>query len=171
MNERHALVVVDVGIAHGAAVKHQRVVEQVAVAIGRVLQLVEEVGQQADVIAIELGELRDFRRGFAVVRAGMERRLDAALGPDAAAHVAAHLEGGDAGGLGHEGQGLQIEHQLDVLFVGIGHAERRCGQRAGFAAGIVLFDALDAALDFAHVVEIGVEAVAVAGAEAFLQAR
>ena len=61
--QRHALVVVDVRIAHGAAVEHHRMVQQVAVAIRRVLQLVQEIRQQADVIAVQLGELGDLARG------------------------------------------------------------------------------------------------------------
>ena len=44
---RHALVVVDVGIAHRAAVQHHRMVQQIAVAVRRVLQLLEEIRQQA----------------------------------------------------------------------------------------------------------------------------
>ena len=158
-DQRHALVIVDVRIAHRAAVHHHRMIQQIAVAIRGVLQLLQEVRQQADVIAVELREFGDLGGIFAVMRAGMERRLHAAFRPHAAADVAAHLECRDAGDVGHERQRLQIEHQLDVLFERIGHAERSGRQRAGFAARIVFFDFLNAALDLAHVVQIRVQAL------------
>ena len=47
----------------------------------------------------------------------------------------------------------------------------RGGQGARLAAGVVLLDPLNAPLDLADVVQIGVQAAAVAGAEVLLQAR
>src|SRR5579872_556021 len=48
---RHALVIVRVGIAQRAAVQNQRMIQQVAVAVGRVLQFFQKIRDQADVIA------------------------------------------------------------------------------------------------------------------------
>ena len=45
------------------------VIQEATVAIRGVLQFFEEVRQQADVVAVELGELRDFRGTFLVMRA------------------------------------------------------------------------------------------------------
>lgn len=55
----------------------------------------------------------------AVVRLG---NADGAV--DAVAAIAAHQERGDAGGVGLEGHGHQVEHQAGVLFVGGGDAGR-----------------------------------------------
>ena len=54
-----------------------------------------------------------------------------------------------------ERQHLQVEHQLDVLFPRIGHAEGRRRQLALLAAGVALLDLLDAPLDLADAVQIG----------------
>ena len=70
--QRAALVVVHVRVAHRRAVDDQRVVEQVAVAVRRVLQLLEEVRQQADVVLVDLRELDDAILALAVVRRGVE---------------------------------------------------------------------------------------------------
>ena len=92
------------------------------------------------------------------MRHRVERRLDAALGEDAVARVAAQLERRHARHVRREGQHLQIEHQLDVLFPRVGHAERRRRQLALVAAGVVLLDLLDAPFDLADAVEIRVRA-------------
>src|SRR5580704_4554858 len=42
-NHRHAFMIVDVRIAHGAAVQNHGMVQQIAVAIRRVLQFLEEI--------------------------------------------------------------------------------------------------------------------------------
>ncbi len=51
---RHVVVQVLVGVAHVGPVEDQRVVEQSAVAIGRLLQLVDEVGQALHVILVDV---------------------------------------------------------------------------------------------------------------------
>src|SRR5258708_2487999 len=114
---RHALVVVNIAVAHGAAIQNHRMVQQIAVTVRRVLQLLQEVRQQADMVAVEFGELRDFRRILLVMRARMKRSLHSALRKHARTHIAAHLERGHSSGLRHESQDLQIEHQPDMLFV------------------------------------------------------
>ena len=86
---------------------------------------------------------------LAVVRRGWNGCGDAALRVDAAGAVAAHLEREHARDVGGERERLQVEHQLDVLAERVGHADRRAGQLARLAAGVVRLDALDAALDLA----------------------
>src|ERR1700730_261761 len=98
-------------------------VQQAAVAVGRVLQLFEEVRNQTDVVAGDLGEVGDLGRRLAVMRSRVERNLHAAFRVNALADVATHLEGGDAGGVGGEGQRLKIEHQLDVIFERVRHTD------------------------------------------------
>ena len=62
-------------------------------------------------------------------------------------------------------QRLQVEHQLDVLVERIGHAGRRAGQLAASPLDVAGLDALDAPLDLAHVFEIALHALPVAGVE------
>ena len=87
---------------------------------------------------------------------------DADLRISALAEFARHHEGEDAGDVGLPGGGDEVEHEADVFVEEIGHADG--GVEGGLA--LVAFGALDAALDFAHVVEIVGETCAVAGAEA-----
>jgi len=64
---RHIIVQMLVRITHVAAVQHQRVIQQAAVAVIGVLQLVDEVGQHLDVILVDLRELVDTTGIFTVV--------------------------------------------------------------------------------------------------------
>jgi hypothetical protein len=77
-----SLVFVDVGITHRASIHHQRVVEQRAVAVGRVLELLDEVGGLADVVGVQLCELEDRLGDFAVMLQRVERYLHTAVGVD-----------------------------------------------------------------------------------------
>ena len=67
-NHRHLLVRVPMRIAHVAALVDQHVIEHRAVAVGHVLQLLDEVRQVLHVIAVDLGVVRDVLRLVAVVR-------------------------------------------------------------------------------------------------------
>ena len=51
--DRQRIVIVLVAVAQGAAIENQRMIEQRAVAVGRRLQLFEEVGQDIHVVAVE----------------------------------------------------------------------------------------------------------------------
>jgi sugar (pentulose or hexulose) kinase len=57
--QRAAFVVVHVRVAHRRAVDHQRILEQVLVALTQVLELLEEVRHERDVMLVDLRELRD----------------------------------------------------------------------------------------------------------------
>ena len=84
-------------------------------------------------VAVDLREVEDALVALAVVRGDVEAGVDAGLRVDAVRHVAAQLERDDAGDVRRERDDLQVEHQLDVLVVGIRHADRRAGQLARFA--------------------------------------
>ena len=114
---RHALVVMNIAVAHGAAIQNHGMIQQIAITIRRVLQLLEEARKQADMVAVEFCELRDLRWILLMMRARMKRSLYSALREHARTHIAAHLERGNASGLRHESQDLQIEHQPYMLFV------------------------------------------------------
>ena len=152
--ERHPLVVVQVGVAHRRSVDQQRVVQQRAVAVRRVLQLLEQVRHQADVIGVERREVEDLLLLAAVVRRVVERALEAALRIAAVRRVAPQLEREDARDVGRERQHLQVEHQLDVLAERVRHADRRRRQLPQLAAAVARLDDLDPPLDLAHVLEI-----------------
>jgi hypothetical protein len=110
------------------------------------------------VIAIDLGVLSDLRRALAMVRCRVKRRVDASLFEDALAHVAAQLEGRYARDIGHEGQHLQVEHQLDMLFIRLRNAQRSGGQSCSASLRVVAFDVLNAMLKRANIGEILIEA-------------
>ena len=77
MRQRIARVLIR--IAHAAAVEDQRVIEQRAVAVGRRVQLLQELGEQLDVVGVDLGDLGDVLRVVAVVRDRMVLLGDADL--------------------------------------------------------------------------------------------
>ena len=105
-------------------------------------------------VAVDLAELDDRVLAAAVVRRRVERPVGAAQRVDPARRVAAHLEREHAGDVALEGEGLHVEHQLDVLVERVGHAGRRRRQLARLAAHVPLLDPLDAPLDLADVVEV-----------------
>src|SRR5438067_3265452 len=57
--QRHALVVVDVRVAHRRSVDDQAVVEQRGITLAGVLQLLEQIRNHAHVVAVDLRELQD----------------------------------------------------------------------------------------------------------------
>ncbi len=122
---RHALMVMNIAVAHGAAIQNHRMIQEIAVTIRRVLQLLKKVRKQADMVAVEFCELRDFRWILLMMRARMKGSLYSALREHPRTHIAAHLERGNASGFRHESQDLQIEHQPDMFFVRIRHAQGR----------------------------------------------
>ena len=76
----------------------------------------------------------------------------------------------DARDIGLIRQSHQIEHQLGMLFVIVGNADRaRRDTRPALELALLLLGELDAALDLANVVEIFGHLVAVARAKLALQ--
>ena len=97
-----------------------------------------------------------------MMRGRVPRGRAAALGKHAVAGVAAQLEGRDAGDIRRESQHLKIEHQLDVFFPRVGHANRRGRQfSVGPCASVVFLDLLDAAFDLTDVFQVVVQTVAI----------
>ena len=77
--QRAALVVVHVRVAHRRSVDDRRVLEQIALAIGGLLQPIEEVRQQADVVAVDLRELENALVAILVMRRDVEAGGDAGI--------------------------------------------------------------------------------------------
>ena len=50
--DRHAYMVVNVGVAHGASVQDERMIEQVSIPVGSALELLKEVRHLGDMILI-----------------------------------------------------------------------------------------------------------------------
>src|SRR5580658_7673102 len=69
---RHVEVDMLIGVSHVAAIENQRMIQQRAVAVGCLCHAVDEVGEHLDVILVDLRELLDFLRIFAVMRSAME---------------------------------------------------------------------------------------------------
>jgi len=78
--DRKRGVIVQVAVAHGAAVQNQGMIQQRSVAVLNVLHLVQQVGNQADVIGVDLGQLFEFLGIVLVMRSGVERIGHANLG-------------------------------------------------------------------------------------------
>ena len=113
-----------VGVPHVAAPHDQRVVEQRAVAIRRLRQLLDEVREALHVVEVDLRPVLAPLRVLAVVRARVVRRPHAGLGIRAQADVAGDHQRRHARDVALERERLQIEVQLDVLVERLGHAER-----------------------------------------------
>ena len=90
--QRRAAMVVDVRVGHRRAVEDEAVREQVAVAVGCVLQLLEQIGNHAHVIPVDLRELEDALLALAVMRRVVEAGRHAALRIRAARRVASELQ-------------------------------------------------------------------------------
>ena len=118
---RQILVRMAVAVAQAAAVDDERVIEQRAVAVGRVLHLVDEAREQLHVHRVDLGHPLDPLGVAAVVRERVVRigHADLRIRPHAA--FASHHQRDDAGHVGLEGDQLQVEHQVDV--VGVEHRD------------------------------------------------
>src|SRR5437762_1024552 len=106
-----------------------------------------------------------------MVRCGMEAGLDAALWIRPARRVASELEREHARDVRRECKSDQIHHQMDVLLERIGDTDRRLRHLPLLASAVVRLHFLNAALELADVVEILVEARAIAGPELPLQLR
>ena len=163
---RQFVVRVDVGVAQAAAVENQAVIQQVAVAIRRVLQLLQEVGERLHQVRVDLGDVGDLHRIVLVMRDGVVPVGDADLAVRPVAAGAAQHERDHARHVGLEGDHLQVHHQLGVIFErfrrGTGTLHRR-----NLHLGALLLGLLDAPLDIADRFQVFAELVAVARAESW----
>ena len=142
-------------------------IEQRAVAVRRRAQLLEEVREEPDVIAVEHREALVVLLHVRVMRQRVERVAHAALRVDGAAQLLAQQERRDARDLGLPRQHLQVVHQLDVLLDVTRHARRRGRHRE--IVRELLPGLLHATLDLAHVGQVLIEARAIGGRQLALQ--
>ena len=161
-NHGNVVVVVDVGVAHAAAIEDDRVIEQTTVAVRNRLQLLQEVGHRLDVIRIQLRVRLHLLGIVAVVRHRVVRLGQTDLGIRAIDVFPRHHQRADASDVGLERQHLQVEHQLDVLLERWRHADRLLRHRK---IAVVRFGLRNALLDVANGVEILSQLRAIARAE------
>ena len=166
-HHRQRIEGVDVGVAHTRAPQQQRVVEQRAVAVRDRLQPGQVLADQLRVVGVGGGVLLDPLLLVLVVGDGMVRLGDAEVRIGPAAQLAAQHEGEDAGDVGLEGDGHQVEHQPDVIAVVVGDADRRIGRRD--RRGVLPLGALEAELDLADVLQVVVHAATIGGGQPSLQ--
>ena len=114
---RQRVVIVLIRIRHAAAVHDQRVIEQAAVAVGRVGELAQEIRDRgARVVLVELREPLDVRGNPRVVRRVVEALVHAAARIQPVAELARDHERRDAREIGRPREREQVEHQHRVLF-------------------------------------------------------
>ena len=167
--DRKLLRIVLVRVAVTAAVEEQAVVEQRAIAVGRRLQLLQEVRQRRRVMRVDLGQQRDLLRRIPMMRQPMMPFGDADFRIRAATQLLRQHEGADPRQIGLVGEHLQVQHQLRVL-------EERRGHRGGLLhegqfARALGFGGLEPELDVANGLQVVVEADAIGGPDALLRAR
>ena len=144
-------------------------IEQRAVAVRRVLQLLEEVPELRDVVGLDLDVLLHLLGPVLVVGDGMMAVGDANLRIRPVADLARDHERHDARDIGLVGQRHQVVHQLDVLLVVERHT-RRTRRQLQILVALALLGALNPPLNLAHVLEILRHHLAVGRAELQLQA-
>ena len=115
------VVRVNVRFTQAAAERHERMIEQRAVAIGRVLQLFQQIREHRDVKLVDLHQLLEPLGVPLVMRDGMVPIGDPDFAVCAVAAVAAEHERGDARHVRLPGDDLHVEHQLRVLLVVVGY--------------------------------------------------
>ena len=125
---------------------------------GVALQLVEEGGEHFHVIGVDLGLHFHALRIVLVMRHGMVAVGHADLRIGAGAELARQHEADNAGDVALEGDGPQVEQQRGVIGEGIGDAHGGFGRAVAGGFAVLLFGLGDAAFDFAHVLEVIVDA-------------
>ena len=182
---------VGVAIADARAEEDHRVVEDVGVAFGEALQCLEKVGELGGVPGVDALVLVELFLVAFVVGDGVVTSADAIKeGEVFSGDGVAKHEGGDAGGVGPEGEGDEVEHEACVLgvvdaldgaeafFVSshgganafVEGGELACGLFADVLAGSDLGGfVFNAAFDFADAFEVLLELVLVLDAEGSLE--
>ena len=167
---RQVGVLVQVAVADAAAVDGHRVVEEVAVAVRGLPQLLEETAQQRDVIEVDLRLPGHVVGVVPVVGHGvvLVRNPDLREGPGTG--LASQHQRPDAGDVGLPGEGQQIEHQRGVLLEVLGDVDGAVGQ-VDLGPIVPRLGASDALLEVAHRVEILAQLVAVGRPQGALEAQ
>ncbi len=125
--------------------------------------------EQRDVIGLDLHQLCEFHRIVLMMGRGMMRLGHAHLRVTALAEFPGEHEGEDPGLIRLICEGEEIEHEPGVLVVRVGHTDGSSGDRQRCRA--LLFGNLQAALDFADVIQIVAQTGAIARAEVVLETR
>src|SRR4051812_30757956 len=168
--DREVHVIVNVGVAHAAAIEVQRVVEQRAVPFRRRFQFFEKVRKERDVERVDLRHPRNLFRVVAMMRERMVRIRDTDLRIGPVARFTGELERDYTRDVSLKCEDLEIEHQLRVIRVGRWHACRAIeigedvllGRRLRF---------LDAAFHLANGVQVLADASAILRTEVLLEAH
>src|SRR4029450_2649364 len=142
-------------------------VQEVAVTVRRLFQLVEKVRKRVDVIAIKDGKLVHV---LAIV--GMMRRIvksfpNAALGINGSTGFVRVEQSRNAGDLGLISKSLKVPHQFEMLFKVVGYSNGRVRQRdisLRLLSGLV-----DSTLDLTHFLQVLAEPRAVSRRQFFLK--
>ena len=182
---------VGVAIADAGAEEDHGVVEDIGATFGKALHLLEKVGELGAVPGVDTLVLVELFSVALVVGDGVVTAADAIKKGEIFARdgVAKH-EGGDAGGVGPEGEGDEVEHEAGVLgvidaldgaeaFFVSAHGGADAFVEGGELAGRVFADVLagsdlrglvfNAAFDFADAFEVLLELVLVFGSEGALE--
>ncbi len=146
------IVIMLIAIAHAAAVEDHGMIEQRAVAVFGRTQFLNEIGQQAGVIAIDQSELIHAHAVIRMMRRHMEPVAHAALRINCATGVARIHHGRDARDVRLKRQSLQVEHDLEVVVERFRNPYGSIGHFHVFRR--LVLGLLDAPLDLAYVVEV-----------------
>ena len=166
---RHVVGRVRVAVAHPGTVHQHHLVQERPVTIRRRPQLLDERREQADVIGVDLRQLRERLGHVAVMRQRMVRIRHVDLRVGAATQLVPGHEGGDPRAIGLVRQQLQVVHQSRMLGETGRHAHRPRHQR-DLPISLRLDD-FDAPLDVTDRVEIRADFRAVTWTETALQPR
>src|SRR6266850_3727614 len=151
--DRQVDVVMDVRIAHAAAIKIEGMVQQRPISIGCRFQFSEKFSEERNVELIDLCHLGDLLRIVAVMGERMMGIRDADFRIGAIARFSSELEGNDPGDIALQCQHLQIEHQPRVVRISGGYSDWPIEIRQRIADGVSL-RFLNAPLDLAHRLEV-----------------
>src|SRR5262245_24639602 len=122
-------------------------------------------------VFVDLSVLRYALRILSVMRSGMESGCHAAFREGASGDVAAHLDCRDAIDVAGKRNGLQIEHQLQMLGPIARNTDWRQRQIAKLTVGVLLFNSCDPSFDLPDVLRVVIEARPIGGTECRFQAR
>ena len=121
---RHVVPMVQQAVAHARAEVHERAVEQRTVAVRRVLQLLDELGELHHLIRRDARVLLDALRRVLVVRRSVMRLFDADVHVAPAAALVAEHQAEDARDVALERDMEQVVHDGHVIVEVLGDTDR-----------------------------------------------
>ena len=119
----NVIVLMLIRVAHVGPMQNQSVIQQRAIAVRRLLQLLRQICRRRHVVPVELGIVGNGRRDVRVVRPAMETNTGAAVREQfvlreriaSTGQVACAQQGCNAGDVGLEGEGDQVVVHLDMV--------------------------------------------------------